>query len=114
MSALGKDNQTVTTPLQRRLARVGSIEILPTSQLAIWAYANVQGGGRLVSIDVHTDCGYLSLSLSTGLAQQLEKLLRAGAFMAEAAGEMSAEEWAKFESAESAATERACAKGGAA
>ena len=102
------------TPLQRRLARVGGLQLSPTSSLGVWAYANAQGGERQVTIDVHTGCGFFSLELPTGVAQQLEKLLRAAAFMAEAAGEMSAEEWAKFEAAESAATERACAKGGAA
>lgn len=102
------------TPLQRRLARVGGIQLSPESVLGVWAYANVQGGGRQVTIDVHTGCGFFSLELPAGVAQQLEKLLRAGAYMAEVAGDMSAEEWAKFEAAESAAAERACAKGGAA
>ena len=101
------------TQLQRRLARVGGLQLSPTSSLGVWAYANVQGSERQVTIDVHTGCGFFSLELPTGIAQQLEKLLRAGAYMAEAAGEMSAEEWAQFEAAESAATARACAKGGA-
>lgn len=105
-------NSTATTPLQRRLARVGGIQLAPTSSLGVWAYANAQGGERQVTIDVSTGCGFFSLELPTGVAQQLEKLLRAGAYMAETAGEMSAEEWAKFEAAESAAAERACAKGG--
>ena len=101
------------TPLQRRLARVGGLQISPTSSLAIWAYANEQGGGRQVSIDVQTDCGMFSLEIPAGLVQPLEKLLRAGAFMAEAAGEMSAQQWAEYSEAERAREAQVLAKGGA-
>lgn len=102
------------TPLQRRLARVGGLDLTPSSTLSVWAYANGQGGDRQVTIDVHTGCGYFSLELTTGLAQQLEKLLRAGAYMAEVSGEMSAEEWAAYQAAENAATTPARKEGGAA
>ena len=102
------------TPLQRRLARVGGIQLSRTSSLGVWAYANVQGGGRQVTIDVHTDCGFFSLELPLGVVQQLEKLLRAGAYMAEAAGEMSTEEWARYEAAESASAIQPHKQGGAA
>ena len=90
----------VATPLQRRLARVGGIQLSPTTELSVWAYADVQGAGRQVSIDVNAGGGFFSIELPTGAAQQLEKLLSAGAYMAEIAGEMSAEEWARYEAAE--------------
>ena len=47
-------------------------------------------------------------------AWKLEKLLRAGAYMAEVAGDMSAEEWAHYEAAERAASPQATKEGGAA
>ena len=78
MSTLANDTQQ-SAPLKRRLARVGGIQLSRTSSLGVWGYANVQGGGRQVTIDVHTDCGFFSLELPLGVVQQLEKLLRAGA-----------------------------------
>lgn len=87
-------SKAAATPLQRRLARVGGIQLSPTTELSVWAYADVQGGGRQVSIDVHAGGGFFSIELPTGAAQQLEKLLSAGAYMAEIAGDMSADEWA--------------------
>ena len=113
MSALVHDTQQPAS-LKRRLARVGGIQLSRTSSLGVWGYANVQGGGRQVTIDVHTDCGFFSLELPLGVVQQLEKLLRAGAYMAEAAGEMSAEEWARYEAAASASAVQPAKEGGAA
>ena len=113
MSTLANDTQQ-SAPLKRRLARVGGIQLSRTSSLGVWGYANVQGGGRQVTIDVHTDCGFFSLELPLGVVQQLEKLLRAGAYMAEAAGEMSTEEWARYEAAESASAIQPHKQGGAA
>lgn len=107
-------SKAATTPLQRRLARVGGIQLLPTTELSVWAYADVLGGRRQVSIDVHVGGGFFSLELPTGAAQQLAKLLGAGAYMAEVAGEMSAEQWATHEAAERSASEQACTEGDAA
>ena len=114
MPALANDNRPATKPLPRRLARVGGVQLSPTSSLGVWAYANPQGGERQVTIDVHTGCGFFSLELPTGIAKQLEKLLCAGAYMAEVAGEMRAEEWAECREAESDAATSDCTKGGAA
>ena len=113
MTALVHDTQQAA-PLKRRLARVGGIQLSRTSSLGVWGYANVQGGGRQVTIDVHTDCGFFSLELPLGVVQQLEKLLRAGAYMAEVAGDMSAEERAKYEAAASASAVQPAKEGGAA
>lgn len=101
-ASAGKDalSKAATTPLQRRLARVGGIQLLPSSELSVWAYADVQGDRRQVSIDVNAGGGFFSIELPTGAAQQLEKLLSAGAYMAEIAGDMSADEWARYEAAE--------------
>ncbi|WP_314973042.1 hypothetical protein [Comamonas testosteroni] len=93
-------SKAAATPLQRRLARVGGFQLSPTTELSVWAYADVQGAGRQVSIDVHAGGGFFSIELPAGAAQQLEKLLSAGAYMAEIAGEMSADEWARYEAAE--------------
>lgn len=101
-------------PAPRRLARVGGIELAPQSGLTVWACTNAQGGERRVCMDVHTAHGFTSVSLSSGLIEQLEKLLRAGAYMAEAAGEMSAEEWRRYEVVESTASPQATKEGGAA
>ena len=113
MSTLVHDTQQAA-PLKRRLAQVGGIQLSRTSSLGVWAYADVQGGGRQVTIDVHTDCGFFSLELPLGVVQQLEKLLRAGAYMAEVAGDMSAEEWEKYEAAASASAVQPAKEGGAA
>ena len=113
MSALVHDTEQ-PAPLKRRLAQVGGIQLSRASSLGVWAYADVQGGGHQVAIDVRTDCGYFSLELPLGVVQQLEKLLRAGAYMAEVAGEMSAEEWAKYEAAASASAVQPHKQGGAA
>lgn len=99
--------------LSRRLARVGSIQLTPETGLAVWAYANAQGSDRRISLDVTHAAGFFSLEIPTGLAPQLEKLLRAGAYMAEVAGEMSTEEWAKYEAAERAASVPARTEGAA-
>ena len=101
-------------PSARRLARVGSIALAPQSSLAVWACTNDQGDERRVCMDVHTPHGYTSVSLPSGLIEQLERLLRAGAYMAEVAGDMSAEEWAYYEAAERAASPQATKEGGAA
>lgn len=93
-------SKAATTSLQRRLARVGGIQLSPTSELSVWAYADVQGAGRQVSIDVNAGGGFFSIELPVGAAQQLAKLLGAGAYMAEVAGEMSAQQWATYEAAE--------------
>lgn len=101
-------------PAFRRLARVGGIELAPQSWLAVWACTNAQGGERKVCLDVRTGRGFVSVVIASGLIEQLEKLLRAGAYMAEVAGEMSAEEWAKYEAAEAAAVAHPAKEGGAA
>lgn len=101
-------------PVTRRLARVGSIELGPQSCLAVWACTDTQGKERRVCIDVQTAHGFTSVEIPSGLIHQLEKLLRAGAYMAEVAGEMSAEEWAKYEAAEAAAVAHPAKEGGAA
>ena len=103
-----------TRPAARRLARVGGIELGPQSCLAVWACTDTQGKERRVCMDVQTAHGFTSVELPSGLIQQLEKLLRAGAYMAEVAGEMSAEEWAAYQAAESAAAIPARKEGGAA
>lgn len=102
-----------TRPAARRLARVGGIELGPQSCLAVWACTDPQGKERRVCIDVQTAHGFTSVGLPSGLIQQLEKLLRAGAYMAEVAGEMSAEEWAAYQAAENAAAISARKEGGA-
>ncbi|QXZ10254.1 hypothetical protein KUF54_03060 [Comamonas sp. Y33R10-2] len=101
------------SPLSRRLARVGSIQLTPETGLAVWAYANAHGSDRRISLDVTHAAGFFSLEIPAGLASQLEKLLRAGAYMAEAAGEMSSEEWAKYEASERAAAVTARTEGAA-
>ena len=104
----------MSKPLPRRLAQVGGIQLSPTSDFGVWVYANAQGGGSKVSIDVHAGGGYFSLELSTVAAGQLASLLHAGGFMAEVAGDMSAEEWAIYETGEKAAAPQPAKEGGAA
>lgn len=103
-----------TRPAARRLARVGGIELGPQSCLAVWACTDPQGKERRVCMDVQTAHGFTSVELPSGLIQQLEKLLRAGAYMAEVAGDMSAEEWVQYEAAETAAGVQPVKEGGAA
>lgn len=108
-------SQVTSQPWNKRLVTVERIDVSPYMYICIWAWSSTDGRDRNVSFRVYNDSGAgratQEIELPVDLACKLTAALEIAIESSAVIGEMTADQWARFQAFRAAAD---ATKGGAA